>query len=76
MAKARADVLQGTLTLLVLQTLAHERLPQWVSVANQAGLTTGLRAMDGAPLALAVEAGQVQWMGLPGTEPARLQRKL
>ncbi|WP_306564475.1 3-oxoacyl-ACP reductase [Aquabacterium sp.] len=23
------------------QTLAHERLPQWVSVANQAGLTTG-----------------------------------
>ncbi len=26
MAKARADVLQGTLTLLVLQTLAHERL--------------------------------------------------
>ena len=26
MAKARADILQGTLTLLVLQTLAHERL--------------------------------------------------
>lgn len=23
------------------QTLAHERLPQWVNVANQAGLTTG-----------------------------------
>ena len=23
------------------QTLAHERLPQWVAVANQAGLTTG-----------------------------------
>ena len=23
------------------QTLAHERLPQWVSVANAAGLTTG-----------------------------------
>lgn len=23
------------------QTLAHERLPQWVSVANQSGLTTG-----------------------------------
>lgn len=24
-----------------VQTLAHDRLPQWVSVANQAGLTTG-----------------------------------
>ena len=23
------------------QTLAHERVPQWVSIANQAGLTTG-----------------------------------
>ena len=29
------------------QTLAHERLPQWVSVANAAGLTTGRWALNG-----------------------------
>ncbi|WP_406625567.1 imidazolonepropionase [Acidovorax sp. SDU_ACID1] len=43
----------------------------FASASSADGLWTGLRAMDGAPLALAVEAGQVQWMGLPGTEPAR-----
>jgi imidazolonepropionase len=43
----------------------------FASAPSADGLWTGLRAMDGAPLALAVEAGQVQWMGLPGTEPAR-----
>ncbi|MFN4266607.1 MAG: 3-oxoacyl-ACP reductase [Aquabacterium sp.] len=29
------------------QTLAHERLPQWVSIANQHGLTTGRWATQG-----------------------------
>lgn len=31
------------------QTLAHERLPQWVSVANKAGLTTGRWDSNGQP---------------------------
>jgi len=31
------------------QSLAHERLPQWVSVANQAGLTTGRWGGNGQP---------------------------
>ena len=29
------------------QTLAHERLPQWVAAANQVGLTTGRWGMNG-----------------------------
>ncbi len=32
---------------IAAQTLAHERLPQWVSVANKAGLTTGRWALNG-----------------------------
>lgn len=31
------------------QTLAHARLPQWVAVANKAGLTTGRWGHDGQP---------------------------
>lgn len=31
------------------QTLVHERLPQWVAVANQAGLTTGRWGGNGQP---------------------------
>jgi 3-oxoacyl-[acyl-carrier protein] reductase len=31
------------------QTLAHEKLPQWVSVANQVGLTTGRWGGNGQP---------------------------
>jgi len=31
------------------QTVAHAKLPQWVSVANKAGLTTGRWGTDGKP---------------------------
>src|SRR5690606_10880206 len=31
------------------QTLAHARLPQWVGIANKAGLTTGRWGSEGAP---------------------------
>jgi 3-oxoacyl-[acyl-carrier protein] reductase len=35
------SALAGVMKAIGAQTLAHARLPQWVSVANQAGLTTG-----------------------------------
>ncbi len=41
--------LAGIFKRIGAQTLAHERLPQWVSVANQAGLTTGRWGGNGQP---------------------------
>lgn len=39
--------LAGIFKRIGAQTLAHERLPQWVSVANQSGLTTGRWGSNG-----------------------------
>lgn len=41
------DALARFFKSISAQTLAHERLPQWVSVANAAGLTTGRWALNG-----------------------------
>ena len=43
------SALAGIFKRIGAQTLAHERLPQWVSVANQAGLTTGRWGGNGQP---------------------------
>ena len=41
--------LAGVFQRIGVQTLAHERLPQWVAVANKAGLTTGRWGSNGQP---------------------------
>ncbi|MGE5453377.1 MAG: 3-oxoacyl-ACP reductase [Acidobacteriota bacterium] len=41
------EALAGVFKSIQAQTLAHERLPQWVSVANKAGLTTGRWSLQG-----------------------------
>lgn len=41
------DALAAFFKSVAAQTLAHERLPQWVSVANKVGLTTGRWAHNG-----------------------------
>ena len=41
--------LAGIFQRIGAQTLAHERLPQWVAVANHAGLTTGRWGGNGQP---------------------------
>jgi len=43
------EALAGVFQRIGAQTLAHERLPQWVSVANKAGLTTGRWGSNGQP---------------------------
>ena len=43
------ESLAGAFQRIGAQTLAHERLPQWVSVANKAGLTTGRWGENGKP---------------------------
>ncbi|MEK7750536.1 MAG: 3-oxoacyl-ACP reductase [Acidobacteriota bacterium] len=43
------QALAATLKSMHAQTLAHARLPQWTSVANQAGLMTGRWGADGQP---------------------------
>ncbi len=43
------STLAGIFKRIGAQTLAHERLPQWVSVANQSGLTTGRWGGNGRP---------------------------
>ncbi len=43
------EALAGTLKSLDAQTLAHARLPQWMAVANRAGLMTGRWGVDGQP---------------------------
>jgi 3-oxoacyl-[acyl-carrier protein] reductase len=43
------QVLAATLKSMDAQTLAHARLPQWMSVANKAGLMTGRWGVDGQP---------------------------
>ena len=43
------STLAGIFKRIGAQTLAHERLPQWVSVANQSGLTTGRWGGNGQP---------------------------
>lgn len=43
------ESLAGVFQRMGAQTLAHERLPQWVSVANKAGLTTGRWGSNGQP---------------------------
>jgi 3-oxoacyl-[acyl-carrier protein] reductase len=43
------EALAGVFQRIGVQTLAHERLPQWVSVANKAGLTTGRWGSNGQP---------------------------
>lgn len=43
------EALAGVFQRIDVQTLAHERLPQWVAVANKAGLTTGRWGNNGQP---------------------------
>ncbi len=43
------DALAGVFKRIGAQSLAHEKLPQWVSVANKAGLTTGRWGGNGQP---------------------------
>ena len=43
------EALAGVFQRIGVQTLAHERLPQWVAVANKAGLTTGRWGSNGQP---------------------------
>lgn len=43
------EALAGVFKRIGVQTLAHERLPQWVAVANKAGLTTGRWGSNGQP---------------------------
>jgi 3-oxoacyl-[acyl-carrier protein] reductase len=43
------EVLAATLKSMGAQTLAHARLPQWMAIANRAGLMTGRWGVDGAP---------------------------
>lgn len=49
---ADAQVLEQLATVLRAigaQTVAHERLPQWIATANKAGLTTGRWGTNGQP---------------------------
>lgn len=51
----------------------HAMSGAWASSAPAAqGLWTGLRGVDGAPLALAVDAGRLQWVGPPDAVPPAL----
>ena len=43
------ESLAGFFKGMGVQTAAHDRLPQWVSVANKAGLTTGRWGGNGKP---------------------------
>ena len=43
------EALAGVFQRIGVQPLAHERLPQWVAVANKAGLTTGRWGSNGQP---------------------------
>jgi 3-oxoacyl-[acyl-carrier protein] reductase len=43
------ETLAGIFKSAGIQSLAHEKLPQWVSVANKAGLTTGRWGGNGQP---------------------------
>ena len=43
------DALAGVMKAIGAQTVAHERTPQWISVANKAGLTTGRWGTNGQP---------------------------
>lgn len=43
------EALAGVFKRIGAQTLVHERLPQWVAVANKAGLTTGRWGGNGEP---------------------------
>ncbi len=43
------EALAGVFKAIGAQTVAHEKLPQWVSVANKAGLTTGRWGSNGQP---------------------------
>jgi len=42
-------VLAATFRSMGAQTLAHEQLPQWIPIANPAGLLTGRWGVDGQP---------------------------
>ncbi len=44
-----SDVLANVLKSMGAQTVAHDRYPQWISVANKAGLTTGRWGSNGQP---------------------------
>jgi 3-oxoacyl-[acyl-carrier protein] reductase len=46
---AMLDALAATFKAIGAQTVAHAKLPQWVSVANKQGLTTGRWGTDGKP---------------------------
>ena len=43
------EALAATLKSMGAQTLAHAQLPQWIPVANKAGLMTGRWGVDGRP---------------------------
>jgi 3-oxoacyl-[acyl-carrier protein] reductase len=43
------EALAGVFKSIGAQTMAHAKLPQWVSVANKAGLTTGRWGTEGKP---------------------------
>ncbi len=43
------EALAGVFSRIGAQSLAHDKLPQWVSVANKAGLTTGRWGGNGKP---------------------------
>jgi 3-oxoacyl-[acyl-carrier protein] reductase len=43
------EALAAALKAMQAQTLAHARLPQWMAVANKAGLMTGRWGVDGQP---------------------------
>jgi 3-oxoacyl-[acyl-carrier protein] reductase len=43
------EALAGVFQRIGVQTLVHERLPEWVAVANKAGLTTGRWGSNGQP---------------------------
>jgi 3-oxoacyl-[acyl-carrier protein] reductase len=46
---AMLDALAVTFKAIGAQTVAHNKLPQWVSVANKQGLTTGRWGTEGKP---------------------------
>ena len=58
------EALAGVLKSVGAQTMAHARLPQWVSVANKAGLTTGRWGSDGKP-GEKVTSARAARVGLP-----------
>ncbi len=43
------EALAGAFKNMGVQSLAHEKLPQWVAVANKSGLTTGRLGGNGQP---------------------------